>query len=105
MPISGLSIVLSPDAQHAEQARAAMGADPRLELGEQNGSRLAVVSETQSTEEDKQLWNWLWDLPGVAHVDVAFIHFDQPNDQADVENQLQSHAPNHTPQPAKGRQS
>ena len=103
MPISGLSIVLSPDAQCAEQACEAIGREPRIEVGERQGARLAIVSETQSTDEDKQLWNWLWDLPGVAHVDVAFIHFEPPNDSGVVDPQLQSQAPNDTRQPAEGR--
>lgn len=78
MPVSGLAITLSSDARAAAECLRALETESRIELGPRHGNRLAIVTETQSQEEDKALWAWLDALPGVTLVDVAFVHFDPP---------------------------
>ncbi len=49
---------------------------PHLQTGPQQGNRLPVVVDTPDREADKLCWQWLNELQGVHHVDVAFIHFE-----------------------------
>jgi nitrate reductase NapAB chaperone NapD len=77
MLISGLVITLSQQAQAAEQAVEAIAGHSRISLdGPATGSRLAAVLDTPDRQTDLTVWEWLWDLPGVVHVDVVFIHFE-----------------------------
>ena len=76
MPISGLVITLSEKARERSVALAALAEDRRIEIGEATESRLPIVVDTPSSEEDRHVWEWLHNLPGVVFVDVACIHFD-----------------------------
>lgn len=50
---------------------------PRFQVGELQDNRLPVVIDTPDKQADKDCWAWLNNLPGVHHVDVAFIHFEE----------------------------
>lgn len=76
MPISGLVVTLTDDLALQEAALAAMRKDPALELGERRYNQVPLVIETVGDEEDRLIWEWLYKLPGVAMVVVAFVHFD-----------------------------
>lgn len=77
MPISGLVVKLSPDAGAARLAIGAIGGRPQFTCDTLRGDHhLPVVLETADRAEDKAAWDWLHALPGVVHVDVVFIHFD-----------------------------
>jgi len=76
MPISGLAITLARDSTLADAARRALDNDGRVELGPEHAHRIAATIETQSQQEDRRLREWIDALPGVTHVDIAFIHFD-----------------------------
>ncbi|MBL8761239.1 MAG: hypothetical protein JNL50_08045 [Phycisphaerae bacterium] len=78
MAVSGIVVTLASDPGLAEQAMAALSADPRLTLGERFGLRLAAVAETDSPRADRDLWDQLHAIPGVVHVDVTFVALDQP---------------------------
>ncbi|WP_442510957.1 hypothetical protein SH528x_002608 [Novipirellula sp. SH528] len=88
MPISGLVVTLSDSDTERADAIDAMRREPRIELGiselEQTvASRIPIVVDTQSNEDDKQVWQWLNDLPGVVFVDVALVGFeDNSNDDS-----------------------
>ena len=88
MPISGLVVTLSDSDTERADAIDAMRREPRIELGiselEQTvASRIPIVVDTQSNEGDKQVWQWLNDLPGVVFVDVALVGFeDNSNDDS-----------------------
>lgn len=73
MPTSGLVISTSPDAD-LQPLLAALGHRHGVACGEPIEGRLPIVTDTASKTEDKSLWEWLWTLPGVASVDVAFIY-------------------------------
>lgn len=76
MPISGFSITLADDEASAQASLQIMSRDGRLELGPRKGRRIAAVGETPTTREDRALWDWLNALPGVVHVDVVFVEFN-----------------------------
>lgn len=83
MPISGLAITLARDAALAEDAKRALAADQRVELGPQHQNRIAAITDTRSQTEDRRLRDWINALPGVTYVDITFIHLDddQPGDE------------------------
>lgn len=74
MPISSLVITYGNTAE-AKSARELLTSDTRIELGELVGIRQPLVIETTTQNEDKDLWKWINSLPGVTHVDVAFVSF------------------------------
>lgn len=83
MAICGIVITLdSPAAEHAaslQQRARAQGI--ALTLGNAAGARLPAVLETPAGDERpatvQQLFDALLALPGVAHVDLAYAHYDQ----------------------------
>ena len=77
MPVSGLVVTLSNDPDRGAEAINAIDAEPSLEIGTTVSQRMAVVMDTQSSEADKALWNWLQSLPGVVFVDVAMVGFEE----------------------------
>ena len=77
MPVSGLVVSLSDEPQLRADALSVIGREPRITMGICEENRLAIVVETVNSDQDRQLWEWLGDLPGVTFVEVAFIGFDQ----------------------------
>ncbi len=77
MPVSGLVVFLNDEPQPRAEALAAIGRESRIQVGVLEANRLAIVLDTVSSAEDKQLWDWLYSLPGVAFVEVAFVGFEQ----------------------------
>ena len=75
--ISGLVATLNTDAELAQSALQAIGLRPTLELGLQVGCRLPLVLETATPAESHDLTDWLGELPGIEHVDVAYVHWDE----------------------------
>lgn len=80
MPISGLVITLAECEQRRSAALAALQDHASISLGPQTGLRLPVVVETAHDDEDREVWEWLRSLTGVAQVDVAMIHFEEAPD-------------------------
>jgi len=85
MPVSGLVVTLTPPPPQGgegvdllDETVRLIRNHPNFQIGEPVNRRLPVVVDTPDTETDKQCWRWLNDLPGVYHVDVAFIHFEDP---------------------------
>ena len=78
MPVSGLVVTLVSNAQLRDEAIAAMGNEPQIEVGVIERNRMAIVLDTVDSGEDKRLWCWLSSLPGVVFVDVAMVAFDDP---------------------------
>jgi len=75
--ISGLVVYFSRDCKLAEAAKLSIGQQAALELGPQEGRRLPLVLETTTSSESQDLTDWLKDLDGVEHVDVAFVHLEE----------------------------
>lgn len=76
MAISGLVVTLVNDST-GESALARLASDPRLTLGSRFGHRVAVVAETPGVGDDRALMDDLRDTPGIAAVDVTFVHLDE----------------------------
>lgn len=82
MPISGLILTLCSDPDAAQSAILKCHEDPRIEVGQCVGLRRCPITlTTESQDEDKACWQALQDDPGIDHVDVACVFFD--DDQAD----------------------
>jgi hypothetical protein len=75
MAISGLVVTLS-DKFSEEAMRASLATDERLTVGECFDGRVALVAETPSVEADRALWEDLWSMPGVRHVDVTYVYLE-----------------------------
>ncbi|GAA4443507.1 hypothetical protein GCM10023156_00650 [Novipirellula rosea] len=81
MPISGLVVTLSDNDTERANALNSLRRDPRIELGisepeQRHAMRIPIVVDTQSNDEDKQVWQWLNELTGVVFVDVALVGFE-----------------------------
>ena len=77
MPVSGLVVSLSDGPQPRAEALSAIRREARITMGVFEANRLAIVLDTASSEEDRQLWDWLGSLSGVSFVEVAFVGFEQ----------------------------
>jgi len=77
MPVSGLVLSLCDEPYPRAETLAVMGREARITMGDLEANRLAIVLDTASSEEDRQLWDWLGALPGVSFVEVAFVGFEQ----------------------------
>ena len=78
--VGGLCVHLNNDANQSQQAIALMQQRESILLGERYGQRLAVVVESADRADAAADLEWLQQLPGVLHIDVAFVHFDEADD-------------------------
>lgn len=79
MPVSGLVVSLRDEPQLRAEALAAIRREARITIGAFKANRLAIVLDTASSDEDRQLWDWLGSLSGVSFVEIAFVGFEQSN--------------------------
>ncbi len=86
MAISGLVVTLSDGAAGAA-VLAVLRSDPRLTLGERFGRRVAVVAETPSAHDDRELFDELRATKGITHVDVTYVHLDAEPAASEVSHQ------------------
>jgi nitrate reductase NapAB chaperone NapD len=93
MPVSGLVVSLKSDLTLREEAIAAIRKESRIEVGVIEGRRMAIVIDTTSTDDDKQLWCWLAALPGVTFVDVAMVGFEDQDDDSEANDGVASATP------------
>lgn len=83
MPVSGLVLTLETDDERCEGAFAALRRCASIEVGERHGRRLPIVVDTESSEKDKAVWEWLHSLPGVAFVDVVYVDSSEDTAEGD----------------------
>lgn len=76
MPVSGLVVSFTDQPDLAAKAVDAIRDEPRIEIGVTDSRRMAIVIDTATSDDDKQLWNWLQGLPGVAFVDLVMVGFE-----------------------------
>lgn len=81
MPVSGLVVSLSQDPQLRAEAIDAINREPNITVGVREGNRLAIVLDTDSSQEDRQIWDRLDSHPGVVLLEVAFVGFDPQGSQ------------------------
>ncbi len=75
MPISGLVVTIQRPIECGAEVMRRVQADARFTCGEPCGDRLPLVLEAEDDAAARQAHDWLHSLPGVAHVDVAFVGF------------------------------
>ena len=68
---SGLVVTLATG-----ESLAALEAAPPLTLGRRSGDRLPVALEADDAAASERWTEWVRDLPGVAGVEVVFVHWD-----------------------------
>ena len=89
MWVSSLVVTLSTFSGNHAEVITALRSIPALTLGESNGLRIPLVVEADA--QDSRYWHdWIANLPGVAHVEVAFVSFEEtlaPNERQ-IDDQL-----------------
>ncbi len=76
MPISGLVIVLNGDDAASSAAVELIRANSFFTVPPgHTASRVPAVLETMTESESRAQIDWARDLPGVAIVEVAYVHF------------------------------
>ena len=87
MVTSALVVTVDGDASARRAALDALGADPRLMLGEIAGARLPVVAETTGLGAAERLVEELSAISGVVLVEVVLVDFD-PDEDVDAPPRL-----------------
>lgn len=72
MPISGVLVTCKVDA--VNDVRLAIAARPQLEVRDEAGRMLVVITDTATLEEDKAELNWLSALPGVVSALITYTN-------------------------------
>lgn len=80
MPISGVLVTCKENC--LEDVHQAIGDHPRLEIGDQSGCMLVVVTDTETLADDRAEIDWLASLPGVSSVLVAYTNLEDLADAA-----------------------
>lgn len=81
--ISGVVAYLKFDEPLVEESLNMIRQHPAFELGERSGHRVPMVLETVGAGESRDAMDWINDLPGIEHVDVAYVHLED-NESQDV---------------------
>ncbi|QEG01342.1 hypothetical protein Mal15_54180 [Stieleria maiorica] len=76
VPISGLVITFDPAWDDPDETISRLREEAAIEVGAMDDRKCAVVVDTSSRAEDKRIYQWVQDLPGVASIQVAFVGFD-----------------------------
>lgn len=92
MWVSSFVVTLDLDSPFAMETPFALASIPGFDVGEQIGAKLPVVVEVGDGSTARDWFEWTCRLPGVVHVDVAFVAFDETTLPLDDGDQL----PNHT---------
>ncbi len=79
MPISGLVLTLREPLVTGAEVMRRLDADGRFTCGAPHANRLPVVLETPDDQASRAAHDWLAALPGIAHIDIAFVGFDPPS--------------------------
>ena len=82
MTISGVILTLAEDPTLADEAMNWIHQAPELTVGHREGRRIAAVAETESPKADRRLWHTLQEQPGIAHVDITGVFFNEDDDDS-----------------------
>ena len=75
MPVLGAVAHLSTDPTERLRCLAALGAIPGLSFGEEQDTRLPIVVESDSRQQDRERWKQVEAAPGLTHLELAFVDF------------------------------
>lgn len=87
MVTSGLVITLSLDGDLASMAEESLRMFGAVQLQERCGSWIGAALEAPDKEVLEEWHEWIRRLPGVAQVEIAFVHFEvekQNRDEGEV---------------------
>ena len=73
MPVSGLVVSAADDAA-ADRITEQIARDRAFTLGKRIGRWLTVAVDAPDGRAAEERHQWLWRLPGVVKVDVAFVY-------------------------------
>lgn len=97
--ISGVVATLNCEAADCRPLVAQISQHSCLEVGELVDNRkLPVTIESTGRKETEELTRWLMSIPGVAFVDVIYVHFDDddqpPSNESnpDMSNTIERHS-------------
>ncbi|HNS98306.1 MAG TPA: hypothetical protein PLJ27_02800 [Polyangiaceae bacterium] len=76
MAVSSLLLWLDPDANDPDRTLESLAAQPHLTLGTPVQLRVPAVLDTPTIQQDIDTVAQLLALPGIAHVDVLGVFFD-----------------------------
>lgn len=76
MPISGLVLSFSPDSSLPRETLDALRNHPSIVIGDACENRIPIVVESADSEDATTIWEWLHSLPGIAFVDLVYLHFE-----------------------------
>jgi hypothetical protein len=71
MPVSGLVLTLSSDAERTSAAISELRSHPSIVIGDLAGPKLPIVVDTPTSEDDRAVWEWLHSLPGIRFVELV----------------------------------
>jgi hypothetical protein len=94
MAISGLVLTLQDESVANPTWLSRLEADPRVEVGEVRGARVALTVETDDRVGDESAWSWLAEQPGVLQLELACVLY--PEDDM--------HNPRNPANPTEGKQ-
>ena len=84
MWISSLVVTLPRLEKQATRIRDAIAAIPVFQLGDQIVDRLPVVLEVEDGSQARYWYEWVSGLNGVIKVDLAFVSFEDTQNDNDV---------------------
>lgn len=79
MWISSFVVTIDSAPHLAAAVATALASLPVFHVGNAIGQRLPVVLETTDGAAARDWHDWVLQLPGVVHIDVAFVGVDDPN--------------------------
>lgn len=77
MPISGLVVTLESPVALNTKTVDALRDIPEVEIGSVAGNKLAIAIDSSDNQRDREIWEMVRQLPGVADVAVAMVAFDE----------------------------
>ena len=93
MPISGLVLTLTDNADDRRALHAAIAGDARLTIGPATGAKLPVVVDTPDVATDRAIYHALASAPAVSVVEIAFMDFSDVSQLASKEKRRMGRMP------------
>ncbi|MEZ4269130.1 MAG: hypothetical protein R3F39_22470 [Myxococcota bacterium] len=83
MPILGAVVMLSREPDKAQRVVEALSADPRITLGDLFSGVLPIALEVSNKQDERELWQWILDTPGVSDLGLVFSDFSDVTERKD----------------------
>jgi hypothetical protein len=83
MPILGAVVILSREPVEAQRVGQSLSIDPRITLGDLFSGTLPVALEVADKRDERELWQWILDTPGVIDLGLVFSDFSDLTERTD----------------------